>query len=142
MKSSSVIVLRYLPRLDIMLLQYLKILCFVVESFVDLLKMIIFCTPFWLYGNLYYNELKHLMCCSIFFRSIATMAYYTDCNWDNEFVDSFGARVICLLSYKGYLKRNVSEILQQNLENLIRGKKYMKIRKMPKKLSGQCPKAT
>ena len=49
--------------------------------------------------------------------------------------------LVCWLSYKGYLKQNVSEILQQNLGNLVRGKKYMKIRKMRKKRSGQCPKA-
>ena len=49
--------------------------------------------------------------------------------------------LVCWSSYKGYLKRNVSEILQENLGNLIRGKKYMKIRKMPRKSSGQCPKA-
>ena len=31
--------------------------------------------------------------------------------------------LVCWSSYKGYLKRNVSEILQENLGNLIRGKK-------------------
>ena len=49
--------------------------------------------------------------------------------------------LVCWSSYKGYLKRNISEILQENLGNLIRGKKYIKIRKMPRKSSGQCPKA-
>ena len=31
--------------------------------------------------------------------------------------------LVCWSSYKGYLKQNVSEILQENLGNLIRGKK-------------------